>query len=326
MPLSTNGITIEVHLGPDDWARSLRNDALAGLSASPKDLPPTWLYDDRGCELFDQITRLPEYYPTRAERSILRARSLEIAALSGADTLVELGAGTAKKTRLLLDAMALGDRLERYVPFDVAEPTLRNTADSVAAEHPGVQITGVVGDFRRHLGEIPTGGRRLIAFLGGTIGNLDPAARAQMLGELATGMAPGDTLLLGTDLVKDRVRLVEAYDDAAGVTAAFNKNVLVVLNRELGASFDLDRFAHVARFDEDHEWIEMRLRSDGAQVVNVPGLDISLSFEDGEDLRTEISAKFRPEGVRDELAAAGLALAEWWTDPDGDFALSLSVR
>src|SRR4051812_25534076 len=192
MPLSTAGITIEVHLGPDDWERSLRHDARTGLTASPKELPPTWLYDDRGCDLFDQITRLPEYYPTRAERSILRTRALEIAARSGADTLVELGAGTAEKTRILLDAMAFGNRLEHYVPFDVAEGTLRATAESVAAEPPDVQITGVVGDFRRHLGKIPTGGRRMIAFLGGTIGNLDPAARAELLGDLAAGMAPGD--------------------------------------------------------------------------------------------------------------------------------------
>jgi L-histidine N-alpha-methyltransferase len=222
--------------------------------------------------------------------------------------------------------MSLSGLLQRYVPFDVAESTLRATAQAVASEHRGVRVEGVVGDFRRHLGELPGGGRRLIAFLGGTIGNLEPHERAVMLATIADGMEPGDALLLGTDLVKDRGRLVRAYDDAAGVTAAFNKNVLAVLNRELDGDFDLDRFEHVARFDEEHEWIEMRLRSRGPQTVAIRALDLELRFEDGEDLRTEISAKFRPEGVRDELAAAGLELAKWWTDDDGDFALSLAVR
>src|SRR3954471_11685377 len=326
MPLTTPGTTIEVHLGPDEWDRSLRTEALAGLTATPKVLSPTWLYDDRGCDLFDQITRLPEYYPTRAERSILQRRALEAAAVARADTLVEIGAGTAEKTRLLLDAMSMSGLLERYVPFDVAEATLRATASAVAAEHPGVRVEGVVGDFRRHLGTLPRGGRRLIAFLGGTIGNLEPSERAALLATLAGGMAPGDAFLLGTDLVKDRDRLVRAYDDGAGVTAAFNKNVLAVLNRELDADFDLDRFDHVARFDQEHEWIEMRLRSRGAQTVVVRSLGLTLHFDDGEDLRTEISAKFRPERVRAELDAAGLEMTEWWTDDDGDFALSLAVR
>jgi L-histidine N-alpha-methyltransferase len=326
MPRTDTTITIEVHLGPDEWERSLRREALEGLTASPKTLSPTWLYDERGCELFDEITRLPEYYPTRAERSILRRRALEIAAVANADTLVELGAGTADKTRLLLDAMSMSGRLRRYVPFDVAESTTRATARAIAEEHPEIEVHGVVGDFRRHLGRLPTGGRRLIAFLGGTIGNLAPDDRRAMLAEIADGMQPGDSFLLGTDLVKDRRRLVAAYDDAAGVTAAFDKNVLAVLNRELGADFDLDRFDHVACFDEDDEWIEMRLRSRGEQTVTVPAFERTLLFADGEDLRTEISAKFRPEKVRDELAAAGLTMREWWTDDDGDFALSLATR
>ena len=326
MSQSTASTSIEVHLGPEEWDRSLRREALVGLTSSPKELSPTWLYDERGCELFDEITRLPEYYPTRAERSILHRRALEIAAVARADTLVELGAGPADKTRVLLDAMHLTGLLRRYVPFDVAESTLRATADAVAQEHPDLRVDGVVGDFRRHLGELPTGGRRMIAFLGGTIGNLLPAERAEMLATLADGMQPGDTLLLGTDLVKDRARLVAAYDDAAGVTAAFNRNVLAVLNHRLGADFDLARFDHVARFDEDHEWIEMRLRSRGAQTVHVAELELTLAFADGEDLRTEVSAKFTPERVHDELDAAGLELCEWWTDDDGDFALSLAIR
>jgi L-histidine N-alpha-methyltransferase len=327
MPMkTTGGIPIEVHLGPDEWADALRSDAIAGLTSSPKELPPTWLYDDRGCELFEAITRLAEYYPTRAERSILGVRAQAAADATRADTLVEIGAGTSEKTRLLLDAMAATGRLERFVPFDVAEPTLCATAEAVADEYPGIDVVGVVGDFRRHLTALPQGGRRLIAFLGGTIGNLRPDERAALLADLASTMQRGDALLLGTDLVKDRRRLVAAYDDAAGVTAQFNKNVLTVLNRELDADFDVDRFVHVARFDEDQEWIEMRLRSRGRQRVHVRALSLELSFADGEDLRTEISAKFRPERVRSELGAAGLELVEWWTDPAGDYALSLSVR
>jgi L-histidine N-alpha-methyltransferase len=327
MPMTTTGgIPIEVHLGPEDWAAALRADAAAGLTAMPKELPPTWLYDDRGCELFEAITRLPEYYPTRTERAILESCAATAAAVSSADTLVELGAGTSEKTRLLLDAMSDAGHLERFVPFDVAEPTLRATAEAVADEYPDIDVHGVVGDFRTHLTTLPNGGRRLIAFLGGTIGNLRPHERASMLADLASTMAPGDALLLGTDLVKDRGRLIAAYDDSAGVTAAFNQNVLAILNRELGADFALDRFVHVACFDDDEEWIEMRLRSQGRQVVHVPELALELSFDDGEDLRTEISAKFRPERVRDELATAGLELTEWWTDPAGDYALSLSVR
>ncbi len=325
-PMTATGIPIEVHLGPEDWARALRDEAHAGLTATPKELPPTWLYDERGCELFDAITRLPEYYPTRTEHAILAERAEAAAAITGADTLVELGAGTSEKTRLLLDAMVGRGGLQRFVPFDVAEATLCATAEAVADEYPGIEVVGVVGDFRRHLGKLPTVGRRLVAFLGGTIGNLRPDERAAMLADLAQNLAPGDALLLGTDLVKDRRRLVAAYDDAAGVTAAFNKNVLAVLNRELGADFDLDRFDHVARFDEDEEWIEMWLRSRGSQVVRIPGLDLTIRFDDGEPVRTEISAKFRTERVESELLTAGLLPVAWWTDPADDFAISLAVR
>lgn len=326
MTFTSTVIPIEVHLDPDEWARLLREDAAAGLTAVPKELPPTWLYDDRGCELFEAITRLPEYYPTRTERAILTERATTIATLTGADTLVELGAGTSEKTRLLLDAMAATGRLSRFVLFDVAEPTLRATAQAVAEEYADVAIWGVVGDFRRHLDRIPVDGRRLIAFLGGTIGNLGPSHRATLLAQLAGTMAAGDALLLGTDLVKEPTRLVAAYDDTAGVTAAFNKNVLAVLNRELGADFDLGRFDHVARFDADEQRIEMRLRARSRHAVRVEALDLTLAFEEGEDIRTEISTKFRPEDVRAELAAAGLELAAWWTDPRGDYGVSLSIR
>lgn len=327
MPSSRiTGVRIAVHLGPSDIAAALRRDALAGLTAVPKELPPKWLYDDRGCELFEQITHLPEYYPTRRERSILRACASEVATRTKADTLVELGSGTSDKTRLLLDALARAGTLERFCPFDVAEATLWDAAGRIGDEYPGIEIDGVVGDFEEHVGHLPAGGRRLIAFLGGTIGNLDPAGRARLLADVSGAMEPGDSFLLGTDLVKDRQRLLAAYDDSAGVTAAFNRNVLSVLNRELGARFEPSRFDHVARFDEDNQWIEMRLRSQVTQVVPVEGLGLEVGFAAGEDLRTEISAKFTPEVVRSELEAAGLEPVGWWTDPDGDFAVSLAIR
>jgi L-histidine N-alpha-methyltransferase len=318
--------TVEVHLSPDELRDALRRDVAAGLTSVPKELPPKYFYDARGSDLFDEITRLPEYYPTRCERSILVERAGEIARLSGADTLVELGSGTSEKTRLLLDALAGGERLRRIVAFDVSEPTLRAAAATLAEEYPQAEVTAVVGDFERHLGTIPTGGRRLVAFLGGTIGNLAPKARALFLSEVAAQMAPGDSLLLGTDLVKDVARLEAAYDDAAGVTAAFNRNVLHVVNRELAADFDPDRFAHVARFDPDEEWIEMWLRSAVDQRVTVADLGLSVDYQAGEAMRTEISAKFRRPGVEAELGDADLALARWWTDSGGDFGLSLSFK
>lgn len=319
-------VRVDVHLGPDDLRDALVADARRGLGASPKDLPPKWFYDDRGSQLFDEITRLPEYYPTRAEAAILAERAPEIAKRSGADTLVELGSGTSEKTRRLLDAFREAGTLRSFVPFDVSEATLRAAATAVAAEYPGTSVHAVVGDFERHLDRVPADGERLVAFLGGTIGNLDPPTRAAFLATLARTLAPGESLLLGTDLVKDVGRLEAAYDDAAGVTAAFNRNVLHVLNRELGADFDPDRFEHVAAWCAGPEWIEMRLRARGAQTIRVPALGMDVSFSDGEEMRTEISAKFRREGIAEELAVAGFRLVEWWTDPAVDFALSLSVR
>jgi L-histidine N-alpha-methyltransferase len=320
----TTDVTVDVHLAPDATARALEADVRAGLTATPKTLPPKWFYDDRGSELFDEITRLPEYYPTRTERSILVEHARDLAELTKADTLIELGSGTSEKTRLLLDALRDAGTLERFVPFDVSEQTLRDAAASIAVEYPGVRVHAVVGDFEHHLGDLPSGGTRVVAFLGSTIGNLAPAPRAQFLDDLAATLAPGDALLLGTDLVKDVDRLVAAYDDAAGVTAAFNRNVLSVLDRELDADFDPAAFEHVARWDPVEEWIEMRLRSRRAQTVHVRALGLDVAFAEAEELRTEISAKFRRALVEQELAAAGFDLTEWWTDPGADFALSLS--
>ena len=316
-------VLVDVHLGPDDLARALERDVRAGLTASPKELPPKYFYDDRGSELFDAITRLPEYYPTRAERAILELHAAELATRSGADTLVELGSGTSEKTRLLLDALATAGTLERFVPFDVSEATLVGAANAVAGEY-GVSVHAVVGDFEHHLDRIPGGGTRMVAFLGSTIGNLAPNVRATFLAQVAAGLGPDDTFLLGTDLVKDPARLVAAYDDDAGVTADFNRNVLRVVNRSLGADFDPGAFAHVARWNAADEWIEMWLRTDRPQSVRVAALDLDVEFGAGEAMRTEISAKFRRERVEAELATAGLALDGWWTDPAGDFALSLA--
>lgn len=320
------GVTIANHLAADAARTALRADVRQGLAQRPKSLPPKWFYDDVGSELFDQITRLPEYYPTRAEAEILRAHSGEVAALSGADTLVELGSGTSEKTRMLLDALRDAGALRRFIPFDVDAGVLETAGEAIARDYPGVRVQGVCGDFEHHLTQIPDGGRRLFVFLGSTIGNLTPGPRADFLAGLAAVMHDGDGLLLGTDLVKDTGRLVRAYDDAAGVTAAFNRNVLAVVNRELDADFDLDEFAHVARWNSAEQRIEMWLRARRAQHVVVKALDLAVDFAAGEEMLTEVSCKFRPEQVADELAAAGLRRRRWWTDAAGDFGLSLAIK
>jgi len=319
-------MSLSNYLAADAAANALRRDVREGLTSSPKSLPPKWFYDATGSDLFDQITRLPEYYPTRAEAEILRAHGADVADSSGADTLVELGSGTSEKTRILLDAMDQAGSLRRFIPFDVDATILESAGAAIGAEYPGVEIDAVCGDFEEHLGKIPLVGRRLVVFLGSTIGNLTAGPRAEFLAALADSLQPGDTLLLGTDLVKDVDRLVRAYDDSAGVTAAFNKNVLAVVNRELDADFDVDAFEHVARWNPDELRIEMRLRATGPQRVRIEGLDLTVDFADGEEMLTEVSCKFQPDGVADELAAAGLRRIAWWTDAAGDFGLSLAVK
>lgn len=318
-------IQIDRRLPDRFFERSLRADAASGLTAMPKWLPPKWFYDERGSELFDKITLLDEYYPTRTEGEILAAAAGDIAAQARSATLVELGSGSADKTGLLLDALRDRGTLMRYVPVDVSESALVTAATKMLDRYPGLRVDAVLSDFTEHLGLPDGGGRRLVVFLGGTIGNLLPAERAQFLASIRTGLRDGDALLLGADLVKDPATLIAAYDDAAGVTAEFNKNILRVLNAELGADFDLDEFDHVALWDAEREWIEMRLRSASAQTVRVPGIGLAVSFAVGEDMRTEISAKFRREGVAAELAAAGLAMRSWWTDAGQRFGVSLSV-
>jgi L-histidine Nalpha-methyltransferase len=321
--------SIERRLPADFLSSALRRDARAGLTATPKTLPPKWFYDAQGSALFEKITELPEYYPTRAERAILTEAADSVAALTGARTLVELGSGSSEKTRLLLDALRSAGTLRSYVPVDVSESALVLAGDALAAEYPGLDVHAVVSDFEEHLG-LPASdggasGPRLVAFLGSTIGNMVPAQRASFLGRVRSQLRPEDSFLLGTDLVKDPAVLVAAYDDTAGVTAAFNKNVLAVLNAQLGADFDLDSFDHVAAWNAEGEWIEMRLRSAASQQVRVPGIGLTAHFDEGEEMRTEVSAKFRRSGVERELADAGFAMRSWWTDPAGQFGLSLSV-
>lgn len=309
-----------------DATEELARDVADGLGRTPKTLPPKWLYDARGSELFEDITRLPEYYPTRAEREILARRAPEIARASGATMLVELGAGSCEKARVLLDALTAGGTCRRYVAADVSESALLESTATLSSEYPAVTVEGVVADFEAHLDRLPAGERRLLAFLGGTIGNLVPEQRARFLAGVADVLGPGDSFLLGTDLVKDPDRLVRAYDDAAGVTAAFDLNVLAVVNRQLGADFDLDAFRHRSVWDAENEWIEMRLRSLRDQTVRLARLGTDVHFAEGEEMRTEISAKFRRERVEKEAGAVGLRLQHWWTDDAGDYALSMLAR
>ncbi|HEX9682745.1 MAG TPA: L-histidine N(alpha)-methyltransferase [Acidimicrobiales bacterium] len=315
--------TFDVHLADDAYRSALLADVEQGLSGEPKELAPKWFYDEVGSALFEQITGLPEYYPTRCEREIIAREADSIVSTSGADSVVELGSGTSEKSRLLLAAFERAGSLERFIPVDVSEATLRSAAIAINREFPECAVHGVVGDFEHHLHLLPREGRRMVAFLGGTVGNFFPAERKAFFAELAAGLDVGDTFLLGTDLIKDAGRLVAAYDDAAGVTADFNRNVLAVINRELDATFDLARFHHVARWDATEHRIEMHLRSDGHQIVRVGALDLDVGFADGEHLRTEISTKFTRELLDPELADAGFSPEHWWTDAAGDYALSL---
>ena len=317
-------IQIDSHLGGAE-ERTLAEDVLDGLTRPFKELPPKHFYDARGAELFDRICELPEYYPTRTERAILDDAAAELAALTGAVELVELGSGTAAKTRVLLDALHAAGTLARYVPVDVTEQMVRDCADELTLEYPGLRVHGVIGDFERHLDQVPdAAGPRLVVFLGGTIGNFPPGSRRRFLRQIAALLGPRDHLLMGTDLVKDADVLEAAYDDADGVTAEFNRNVLHVLNRELDADFDPADFEHVALFDDRHEWIEMRLRARRAHTVTVRALELPVHFDAGEEMRTEISAKFTPARLEGDLDAAGLQLVRWFTDPEDLFALTLS--
>ena len=318
-------IAIDVHLDADT-ATTMARDVRVGLSAWPKELAPKWFYDERGSQLFEQITELEEYYPTRTERGILAARAADIVVAAGSpQTLIELGSGSAAKTRVLLDAMREADSLRVYAPVDISEEITQETAAALVEEYPGLDVHGVVCDYEAHLERVPQAlPPRLIAFLGGTIGNLYPGPRRDFLGRIRALLDPGDHLLLGTDLIKDRERLELAYDDPAGVTAEFNKNVLHVLNRELDGDFDPDCFDHVARFDEREERMDIRLRSTCDQDVRLQAIDLVTHFAVGEEMRTEISTKFSRPRLEAVYADAGLELVGWFTDAAEDYALSLA--
>jgi L-histidine N-alpha-methyltransferase len=322
--LDESAITIDSYLH-EGQERSLADDVLDGLTRPFKELPPKHFYDARGAELFDQICELPEYYPTRTERSILQEAAEQLASTTGAAELVELGSGTAAKTRVLLDALHRAGTLKLYIPVDVTEGMVRDCAQELTSEYPGLRVHGVIGDFERHLDRVPDAvGPRLVVFLGGTIGNFPPGSRRRFLREISKLLGPEDYLLMGTDLVKDPQVLTQAYDDAQGVTAEFNRNLLRVLNRELQADFDPEDFEHVALFNREHEWIEMRLRARREHTNTVRDLGLSVHFEQGEEMRTEISAKFTRERVEDDLSAAGLEIVSWLTDPEELFAITLS--
>ena len=317
---------VSVLLDPDWASGSLVDDVRRGFASHPRALPPKWLYDDAGSDLFDQITRLPEYYPFVREHTILTDHADEIASASGASTLVELGSGTSEKTRILLDAFTTTGQLECFAPVDVSEATLRSAAQQISTRYPGVQVEAVVGDFTLHLAHLPKQGRRMVAFLGGTIGNLYREERGAFLGALADTLESGDSLLLGTDLVKSADRLIAAYNDEQGVTEQFVLNSLRVLNRELGADFDVDGFSYIPFWDAHMERMDLRLRAEMPQRVTIPGADLVLDLASGEEIRVEISTKFRVSSITAELEAAGFGITRVWTDDAGDFALTLATK
>jgi L-histidine Nalpha-methyltransferase len=319
-----SSVDVEVHLPPGGPLSGMAADVRAGLTKPFKELSPRYFYDERGSDLFERITELDEYYPTRCEREILQERSNEIVEAAQPRALIELGSGSAAKTRVLLDAMSEASCLEAYAPVDISEEITRDTADRIASEYEGVTVLGHVCDFELDLERVPVEGPRVIAFLGGTIGNFPPAQRASFLRRIANLLDPEDRFLLGTDLVKDRATLELAYDDPEGVTAAFNTNVLAVLNDRLDADFDLDAFEHVARWDADNLWMDIRLRSLKHQVIDIRALDLQVAFAAGEEMRTEISTKFMRPGLEGIYAEAGLELTDWWTDDEGLYALSLA--
>jgi L-histidine N-alpha-methyltransferase len=315
---------IEVRLTSEALREQLRRDVSAGLSAEHKSIPSAWFYDELGSHLFDEITRLEEYYQTRTERSLLARHAAEIVALSGARSLVELGSGTCEKTRVLLDQMERNSQLDSIVPIDISVEMLERSVEELGREYPSANVRGLASDFDSALEALPDVPGRLVAFLGGTIGNFSSSGRSVLFKNLSDQLRDGEWFLLGCDLVKDPARLVAAYDDAQGVTAAFNKNILSVINRELRADFDLDAFAHVAIWNPEEKWIEMRLRSLVDQTVTVRDLELKVDLSDGEEILTEISAKFSLDGIEAELFGSGFEVMEQWTDPQHDFALALA--
>ena len=316
---------IEITRHIPEGERTLPADVRDGLTAEPKAIPPKHFYDRVGSELFERITRLPEYYPTRAEREILETRGPEIASLCPTTELVELGSGSAEKALLLVEPMLGADGLCAYTAVEVSESALKSTLEQIGASHPELTVEGHVADMTRHLGELPPPqGARTVALLGGTIGNFPPSARVELLRAMGDLAGPGGRLLIGCDLVKDPEVLVAAYDDSEGVTAMFNLNLLAIIDRELGADFDLTDFEHIARWNPDEEWIEMRLRAKRDLTVTISELDLTVGFQEGEELLTETSAKFTPERIAAELGEGGLEVTGLLTDSSDRFALVIA--
>jgi L-histidine N-alpha-methyltransferase len=325
MTLGLAPLTLAVHTVGRSARSELIADVQHGLAQSPKTLPPRWFYDERGSQLFDRITELPEYYQTRTETQILHDCAAAVAAAVQPESLVELGAGSCAKTRILLDAAHAQCGLTTFVPFDVSDAALSHAAHGLLDDYPWLCVYGLVGDFATHLSYIPRLGRRLVAFLGSTIGNLDGTERRRFLADVRGLLAPGDAFLIGLDLVKDRDELIAAYDDGAGVTAEFNRNVLRVINRELDAGFDVDAFAHVALWNDEESRIEMHLRALRDMRVDIPAASMVVDFARGETVRTEISCKFTRESGEAMLADAAMRVVQWHTDARGRFALALAL-
>lgn len=318
-------ISIQSHLDQNWATSSMREDVTRAFTNRPIVLPPKWLYDDKGSQIFDAITRLPDYYPTEAERALLAAHADEIVERTGATTVAELGSGTSDKTRTLLDAFHEAGQLERFVPFDVSEGTLREAAEMLAERYPGLAVDAVAGDFTLHLSHLPTEGQRMIAFLGGTLGNFYEEERRAFLGALADTLRSGESILLGVDLYKDVDRIIAAYNDETGVSEAFNKNVLAVINRELGADFDLEDFTYMPLWDPIHSRVDMRCLSLIDQTVRIEGLDLTVELSASEEIRVEISTKFRPHKIIGEVTDAGFELTELFAG-NGDFGLLLATK
>jgi L-histidine N-alpha-methyltransferase len=314
--------TLRIDVLGDD-ASALHDATSRRLRGDVKALPTLWLYDERGSRLYEEITQLPEYYLPRREGEIVRAEAASIAARTQARTLIELGAGSARNTRYLLDALEWAGTLERFVPFDVSEQMLRTSAQAIADSYPRISVQALVGDFERDLGALPPAGQRLIALLGSTIGNFYPAERERFLMSVAGALGDVDAFLVGIDLVKDVARLEAAYNDDGGVTEAFVRNALTAVNRGLGATFDQRLYAYEARWDPEHEWMDIGFRARRAHTVSIEGLALDVAFEEGEPLRIEISSKFRREGFASEVDRAGLRLESWATDRGSDFAVAL---
>ncbi len=320
-------LQIDVHLNANDTLHTMAEDVRRGLTACPKYLLAKYFYDDAGSDLFERITELPEYYPTRAERGLLHGIAQELLAAVRPEELVELGSGSSSKTRVLLNSLNGAHGLARYLPFDVSEGIVRSTAASLKRDYPFLRVHGVIGDFERHLGLVPAPiGRRLVLFLGSTIGNLNPPDRHRFLSQVRHLMEREDRLLLGVDLVKDVDVLEAAYNDFAGVTAEFNRNILRVVNRGLHADFDPEAFRHLALYNQEEARIEMHLTPDSAQTVRVADLDLTIEVRPGEMLWTESSHKFTRESTAAMLETAGMALERWYTDDQRLFGLALAAR